>query len=123
MRARQAYNLSRQAFGPRAGLTGGTASTLAACLVDEGKLDEASQLLRDIDIPAVAQLAGDADWGAGVTLLEAKIAYRRGDYTTAGKQLQAVKPVFMRPNAEKYQRSEVERLERALSATSSSTAR
>jgi eukaryotic-like serine/threonine-protein kinase len=113
-RAREAYDVSRKAFGPRAGLTGGTASTLAACLIDKGELDEPSRLLTEIDVPAVAQLAGDPDWGAGVTILEAKIAYRRGDYVTARKHVAAVKPVFTRPNAEKYQRTELETLERQL---------
>jgi hypothetical protein len=115
-RAREAYELSRRAFGPRAGLTGGTASTLAACLIDKGELDEPSRLLGDIDIPAVAQLAGDPDWGAGVTILEAKIAYRRGDYVSARKHVAAVKPVFTRPNAEKYQREALESLEQSLAS-------
>lgn len=116
-RARLAYTVSAQAFGPRAGLTGGTASTLAACLIDKGELDESSRLLKDIDIPAVAQLAGDPDWGAGVTLLEAKIAYRRGDYAAARKHVETVKPVFTRANAEKYQRAQLDTLERELAAT------
>ena len=115
-RARQAYTVSAQAFGPRAGLTGGTASTLAACLIDKGELDEPSRLLKDIDIPAVAQLAGDPEWGAGVTLLEAKIAYRRGDYAAARKHVATVKPIFTRANAEKYQQAQLETLERELSA-------
>jgi eukaryotic-like serine/threonine-protein kinase len=113
-RARQAYTVSTQAFGPRAGLTGGTASTLAACLIDKGELDESSRLLNDIDIPAVAQLAGDPDWGAGVTLLQAKIAYRRGDYTAARKHVETVSPIFTRANAEKYQRAQLETLDREL---------
>ena len=53
-------------------------------------------------------------FGAGVTILEAKIAYRRGDYVTARKHVAAVKPVFTRPNAERYQRTELETLERQL---------
>ena len=115
-RAREAYMMSIQAFGPRAGLTGGTASTLAACLIDKGELDESSRLLKDIDIPAVAQLAGDPEWGAGVTLLESKIAYRRGDYAAARKHVATVRPVFTRANAEKYQQAQLETLERELSA-------
>jgi ATP/maltotriose-dependent transcriptional regulator MalT len=114
-RARQAYTVSAQAFGPRAGLTGGTASTLAACLIDKGELDEPSRLLKDIDIPAVAQLAGDPEWGAGVTLLEARIAYRRGDYAAARKHVATVKPIFTRANAERYQQAQLETLERELS--------
>ena len=113
-RARDAFEVSRKAFGPRAGLTGGTASTLAACLIDKGELDEPSRLLADIDVPAVAQLAGDPDWGAGVTLLEAKIAHRRGDRAAARRHLEAVRPIFMRANAEQYQRAQLDALDKAL---------
>ncbi len=50
--ARKAYEASAKAFGARAGLTGGTAYTLASCLIGLGKLDEASALLQQIDVPA-----------------------------------------------------------------------
>ena len=112
--ARQAYQASNKAFGPRAGLTGGAASTLADCLIGLGKLDEASQLLDQIDVPAVAQLAGDPDWGAGVALAQAEIAYRRGNYEAARGYLQTVMPVFTRKDAEPYQKRALESLRTAL---------
>jgi eukaryotic-like serine/threonine-protein kinase len=102
--ARKAFEASNKAFGARAGLTGGVASTVATCLVGLNQLDEASHLLGQIDIPAVAQLAGDPDWGAGVKLLEAEIAYRRKDYEHARSYVHDVTPVFTRANAEEYQR-------------------
>ena len=108
--ARQTYDSSVKAFGARAGLTGGTASTLAACLIEVGRLDEASKLLADIDVPAVAQLAGDADWGAGVSLLQAQIAYRQRDYEGSRKLVAAVTPVFTRKDAEPYQRHALDTL-------------
>src|SRR6266496_4028774 len=108
--SRKAYESSVRAFGARAGLTGGKASTLAGCLIALGRLDEASKLLADIDVPAVAQLAGDADWGAGVTLLQAEIAFRRKDYSNARKDLQTVIPIFTRKDAEAYQKHAVESL-------------
>lgn len=110
MDARKAYESSLKAFGPKAGLTGGVASTLATCLIPMNKLDEASKLLSQIDIPSVTQLAGDPNWGAGVTLLQADIALRRHDYNTARANLDQVKPVFNAKDAEPYQRHEVERL-------------
>ena len=58
----------------------------------------------------MAQLAGDPDWGAGVKLLHAEIAYRRGDYETAKTDVQAVTPVFTRKDAEAYQRDALESL-------------
>jgi serine/threonine protein kinase len=112
--ARQGYQASVKAFGPRAGLTGGAAYSLASCLIGLGKLDEAAALLRQIDVPAVAQLAGDPDWGAGVTLAEAEIAYRRHDFSTAKAQVQTVTPVFTRNDAEPYQKPALETLKAAL---------
>jgi hypothetical protein len=111
LNARKAYESSVKAFGPKAGLTGGTASTLAACLIGLNRLDEASKLLDQIDIAAVSQLAGDPDWGAGVTILQAEVAYRRHDYLQARKLADAVTPVFTRDNAEAYQRNTLQTLQ------------
>ena len=52
--SRKAYDASSKAFGVRAGLTGGVASTLATCLIDLGQIDEAAKLLDKIDIPTVS---------------------------------------------------------------------
>ncbi len=112
--ARQAYAASVKAFGPSAGLTGGAAYPLASCLIFLGKLDEASTLLRQIDVPPVAQLTGDPDWGAGVTLAQAEIAYRRGNYDAARGYVQTVTPVFTRKDAEPYQKRALESLRTAL---------
>jgi hypothetical protein len=71
-------------------------------------------LLQQIDVPAVAQLAGDRDWGAGVTLEEAEIAYRRHDFGTANAQVETVTPVFTRNDAEPYQKHALETLKAAL---------
>ncbi len=112
--ARKAYEASASAFGPRAGLTGGTAHTLADCLIEQGKLEEASKLLNSIDVNAVNQLTGSKDWSASVNFSEAKIAYRRGDYDSARKYLAGAAPVFSRADAEPYQRQALERLTAAL---------
>jgi hypothetical protein len=84
-------------------LTGGVASTLSTCLIGLGQLNEAAKLLEQIDIPSVAQLAGDPEWGAGVELLQAQIAYRRKEYERARSYVHEVTPIFTRPNAEAYQ--------------------
>jgi serine/threonine protein kinase len=112
--ARKAYQISEKAFGPRAGLTGGTAYSLASCLIGLGKLDEAAALLQQIDAPAVAQLSGDPDWGADVTLAQAQIAYRRGNYDAARGSVQTVTTVFTRKDAEPYQKRAFESLKVAL---------
>ena len=112
--ARKAYEASTKAFGPRAGLTGGTAYTLASCLIDLGRLDDASTLLQQIDAPAVAQLSGDPDWGAGVALAQAQIAYRRGNYDASRGFVQTAAPVFTRKDAEPYQKRAFESLKAGL---------
>jgi len=112
--ARQAYESSVKAFGPRAGLTGGAAYSLASCLIGLDKLDEATSLLQNIDVNAVAQLAGDPDWGAGVTLAQAQISYRRRHFAAAKADVQTVAPVFTRKGAEPYQKRAFESLQDAL---------
>ena len=116
--ARAAYESSTRGFGSRAGLTGATADTLASCLIGLGKLDEAATLLQQIDIPVVAQLTGDPDWGAGVTLERAEIAYRQHDYQAARGYLDTVARVFTRKDAEAYQKRAFETLKAALDKTS-----
>jgi hypothetical protein len=112
--ARKAFDSSSKAFGPRAGLTGGTAYTLASCLIDLNRMPEAGKLLREIDVPVVAQLAGFPDWGANVDLALAEIAYRSGDVVQAEKHLQVAAPAFTRENAEPYQKRKLEALRAAL---------
>ncbi len=112
--ARAAYESSTKGFGPHAGLTGATADTLASCLIGLGKLDDASALLQQIDVPVVAQLTGDPDWGAGVTLERAEIAYRHRDYEAARSYVATVAPVFTRKDAEAYQKRAFESLKAAL---------
>lgn len=108
--ARLAYEQSVKAFGPRAGLTGGLAATLAGCWIGLGKLQEASKLLQQIDASAVAQLTGDADWSANVDLAQAEIAYRGGDYTAARKYLQSAAPAFAKNSAEPFPKRAFETL-------------
>jgi eukaryotic-like serine/threonine-protein kinase len=112
--ARKAYEASAKAFGARAGLTGATAYTLASCLIALKKLDEATTLLQQIDVQPVTQLTGDPDWGAGVTLAQAEIAFRRSNFDLARADVQTVTPVFTRKDAEPYQKRSFETLEAAL---------
>ncbi len=112
--ARQAYESSVKAFGPQAGLTGGAAFSLASCLIDLGRLDQATKLLQQIDVKAVAQLAGDPDWGAGVTLAQAQISYRQKNFAAAKADVQTVAPVFTRKDAEPYQKRAFASLKDAL---------
>jgi hypothetical protein len=73
-------------------------------------------LLEGIDTAAVAQLAGDPDWGAGVKLFQAQIAFARGDLTLAQKYVDEVTPVFTRPKAELYQQHQLAALSQKLAA-------
>jgi serine/threonine protein kinase len=108
--ARKAYDDSVKAFGPRAGLTGGVAATLANCLIGLGKYEEASKLLDGIDSKIVSQLTGDPDWGANVTLAQAEIALRQGNYPQAKKFLDSARPAFSRPDTEAYVKQKMETL-------------
>jgi len=110
--ARASYEAARKAFGDRAGLTGGTADTLAGCLVGLGRLDEAERLLNGIDPKAVAQLAGVKDWSTD--LARAEIAYKRGDYATARKYLDAAKPMVGRDDTEPYLKKKLARIATAI---------
>ncbi len=114
LNARSSYLASKKAFGDKAGLTGGTADTLANCLIERGKFDEASRLLDGIDTKAVTQLVGIPDWSANINLARAEIAYRRGDYDTARKQIEPAVAVFSRADAEPYQKHKLETLQAAV---------
>ena len=112
--ARKALEDSQKAFGERAGLTDGIRFGLADCLIDLGKIDEASALLQKVDAKAVTQLSGDPNWVANLDLALGEIAARRGDYATARKYVQSAKPVFTRPDAEPYQKHALEILTAAI---------
>ena len=108
--ARQAYETSLRGFGFKAGLTGGAAHTLASCLIELGRLGEASRLLEAIDAAAVGQLVGVKNWSMNVDLAEADIAYRKGDYPTARRLLTRATPMLSDPAAELYQKQLLTRL-------------
>jgi hypothetical protein len=91
-----------------------SSDSAGAVKISSAKLDEASSLLAQIDVPTVAQLSGDPDWGADVTLAQAEIAYRRGKYDAARVYLQTVTPVFTRKDAEPYQKRALESLRAAV---------
>jgi predicted Ser/Thr protein kinase len=112
--ARRAHENAVQAFGPGAALSEGAALPLANCLIELGRTEEASKLLDGIDTKAVAQLAGDPDWGAGVTLARAQIAFRQHRYQEAQTLLASVRPIFSRPDAEAYQKHSVDALSAAV---------
>jgi len=73
-------------------------------------LHEASNYLEATDPKAVAQLTGNPDWSAEVSLAQAEIAARQGDYVRAQKLLDSVRPVFSRPDAEAYQKRKMDEL-------------
>jgi hypothetical protein len=112
--ARKAWESSVRAFGAHAGLTGGAAYSLASCWIGTGRLQDAASLLREIDTKAVAELAGFPDWSANVTLAQGEIALRQGNDDDAQRYMEAAKPVFMRADAEPYQRRAVETLSAAI---------
>ncbi len=115
---RKAFQDATQAFGARAGLTGGSAYALAICLTGTNKLDEASQLLENIDTKAVSQTNGNNTVDADVTLAKAEIAVRRGDYDSAERYIEAAAPVLDSPDADPSDKQSLEKLRKALDAHS-----
>jgi serine/threonine protein kinase len=114
--ARKSYEASVKAFGPQAGLTEGIALSLANCLIDLGKLQEASKLVDGIDAKLVAQLTGDPDFGANVSLAQAEISLRQSNYAQARKYIEDARPVFSRPDAEAYQKQKMDGLSAAINS-------
>jgi hypothetical protein len=114
--ARKAYQEARQAFGPHAGLTEGSAYSLAICLIGMNQLDEASGLLQSIDVGTVTQLSGDSTVGGSVALAQAEIAVRRRDYVLAGRYIQEAAPTFESPEANVLDRQELHRLKNAINS-------
>lgn len=112
--ARKAFQEAKQAFGPRAGITGGCSYALATCLIDVNRLDEASELLRNIDAKAVAQLNGDSTVDASIALAQGEIASKLWDYSLAQRYAQIAAPAFERPNSEVSARQALARLRKAI---------
>jgi hypothetical protein len=112
--ARRAFQDSKQAFGARAGITGGCSYALALCLIGTNKLEEASGLLQNIDIQAVTQLSGDSSVSASVALAQAEIAVRRGDYTLADRYTKEAAPVFERPDANLIDSESLQKIRKAI---------
>lgn len=112
--ARNAYLTSVKAFRAHSGLTGGTAYALAACLIGQDKVREASTLLKQIDVAAVAQLAGDPEFGAEVKLAQAQIGYRNGDDQVATSEVRQLAPAFANRDMEPYEKQQFDRLRAAL---------
>ncbi len=92
-----AYQSALKAFGPKAGLTGASAYTLANCEIKAQRFDDAEKLLNSFDVAVVSQLTADADWGANVDLSRAEIALARHDLVGASRQLQLAAPALTKP--------------------------
>ncbi len=101
--AAEANNMARAAFG-KVALTDATAYTLAACQIAAGRFAEAARSLAGIDRNAVAQLAGDPNWGANVDLALAQIAVAQHRNADARNLLERSRAAFTLPGAEPYQR-------------------
>lgn len=94
-------------------LENGVRAALADCLVIAGRHREAAALLTDIDRTAVSQLVGDANWGAGLDLLLAEIAWVEGDRGQAETLLARATP-DLADNRDRFTRQRLDRLTAAL---------
>ena len=113
--ARTAYRDSVSAFGRKSALSEATLLPLANCLISLGKLPEASRDLDQIDAQAVVPLTGDPNWGAGIMLARAGIAVRERNYALARREIDFVQPIFSRPDADVYERHQMNSLNTEIS--------
>lgn len=81
--AQNALSSVRQAFGAEYPLTHAIRYYAAECLIANRRFEQADALLDGIDRQKVAELIGQADFGAFVDLALAEIALARGDRATA----------------------------------------
>jgi hypothetical protein len=114
--ARRAFEDAGHAFGPQSPAAGGCAYALSVCLIGLKRLNEASDLLRSIDVDAVTQMSGDSTVAASIKLEQAEIAARRGDYTLARKYLEEAAPTIDAPNAGVGEKQTLARLRKTLDA-------
>ncbi|MDB5499322.1 MAG: hypothetical protein JWP28_3353 [Phenylobacterium sp.] len=98
----EAWAHAHAAF-PGAAIEDAVAFTWASCLIQAKHFDEAAKRLVGIKPEAVAQLAGDPDWGANLELAQAQIALAKGQREAARAQLIAASPAMIKPAAEPYQ--------------------
>jgi TolA-binding protein len=97
---RKALFESIKLYGPRSALAGGVSYALATCLAGRNKVNEASELLNNIDIKAVTQFAGDPAVPADIDLLKGRISFKRGDYKAALAFATAAAPMLDRADAD-----------------------
>ncbi|MGA0545266.1 protein kinase domain-containing protein [Brevundimonas sp. VNH65] len=88
-------------------------AALADCLIIAGRHRDAEALLTDIDATAVGQLVGDANWGAGLDLMKAEIAWVEGRTAEARTLLARAGP-GLADNRDRFTRQRQERLATAL---------
>lgn len=114
--ARKAFQESSKTFGPRSGLTGGAAYTLAFCLSKRNGLEEAASLLANIDVAATAERAGDTSVAADIVLLQGEVAARRGDFAEAKRFADRAAAALDGPAASAADRKELHVLQTAIAA-------
>ncbi|MBS0335176.1 MAG: winged helix-turn-helix domain-containing protein [Proteobacteria bacterium] len=101
---------------PGSALEGAVAYAWGACLIADGQVDAGAAHLAGIDRKAVAQLAGDPDWGANLDLADAEVAFAHGDAAAARRALDAAAPALAKPTAEPYQVRAYRRLREKLAS-------
>lgn len=99
-KARQAHKLAVELYGSRDPLTGGTAYSLASCLVGRAQWREAADLLHTINVSEVEQLSGDPSTSSAIALLQTETAVRLNDFTSARQYLKSAAPILNEPDAD-----------------------
>lgn len=111
--ARAALAVARQAPGPETALAMAIRTTVAGCLIGAGREAEAAPLLANIDRTKVAELVGDAAWGANLDLALARVQLAKGDVAGARTYLAAARNGFA-DHADPFQKRQLDQLASSL---------
>ncbi|MDZ4138583.1 MAG: winged helix-turn-helix domain-containing protein [Erythrobacter sp.] len=113
--AQDALSSVRQAFGVDYPLTHAVRYYTAECLIANRRHAEAGALLEGLDRQKVAELVGQADFGAMVDLALAEVALARGDRVAAQRGFN-VADSALRNTQDQFVKNRLARLSRSLGA-------
>ncbi len=108
--ARKALQIAKAAYKPDDAIRSGTAYTLATCLINTGRFQEASKFLQTVNAAAVAQYSADPGWAVNLYLAQAQIAYGEHDYRSAVRLANAAATGLTDPKSDPYQRKVLRKL-------------
>jgi eukaryotic-like serine/threonine-protein kinase len=127
--ARQAYRQTKSESGTLPALIGGSAFTLAECLLsqhessgskhDEAALTEIKDLLGSIDVVAVTHFSADPSFPGVMDVAEARLNLAEKQYDAARQMADKARPFFVGPNADAYEKEALNQVVASLAQVTS----